>query len=176
MPKLIENVKEKLIIEGRKTLIEKNYKELNIRDIAKQCGIAIGTFYNYFPNKEEFVSEIFMDDWGKTLDLVDALIPSDKNLMDKLNAIYISLQSFLDRYISIFYEIAKSKGYEGQSDYGMKNFFEKMYKLLQYEGSRGNLKSDLALDELTHFVISNLLYLIKNKYTSFNKLFSQMNL
>lgn len=176
MPKLIENAKENLIIEGRKTLIEKNYKELNIRDISKNCGIAIGTFYNYFPNKEEFVSEIFMDDWKNTLDLVDILIPSDKSLMDKLNEIYISLQSFLDKYISIFYEMAKTKGYEGKSKYGMNDFFKKMYKLLQYEKSNGNLKSTLDLNELTHFIISNLLYLIKTKYTTFEKLYSQMDL
>jgi AcrR family transcriptional regulator len=176
VPKLIENVKQNLIIEGRKTLIEKNYKELNIRDISKNCSIAIGTFYNYFPNKEEFVSEIFMDDWKKTLDLVDILIPSDKSLMDKLNVIYISLQSFLDKYISIFYEMAKTKGYEGKSKYGMDDFFEKMNELLQYEKNKGSLKSHLNLNELTHFVISNLLYLIKTKYTSFEKLYSQMDL
>ncbi|GLC28775.1 TetR/AcrR family transcriptional regulator [Clostridium omnivorum] len=176
MPKLIENVKEKLIIEGRKTLIEKNYKELNIRDIAKQCSIAIGTFYNYFPNKEEFVSEIFMDDWKNTLSLVDTLIPSDKSLRDKLNEIYISLQSFLDKYISIFYEIAKTKGYGDESSFGMLEFFQKMRMLFEHEKNKGDLSSELNLDELTHFVVSNLMYLIKNKYTSFEKLYSQMGL
>ncbi|WP_242855580.1 TetR/AcrR family transcriptional regulator [Ruminiclostridium josui] len=73
VPKIIENIKENLILEGRKTLIEKSYKELNIRDIAKTCGIGIGTFYNYFENKEKFVHEIFMDDWRKIIGLSESL-------------------------------------------------------------------------------------------------------
>ena len=36
MPKILKNIREKLLIEGRKILLEKNYEELNIRDVCKK--------------------------------------------------------------------------------------------------------------------------------------------
>jgi AcrR family transcriptional regulator len=176
VPKIIENVKENLILEGRNTLIEKNYKELNIRDIAQSCYIAIGTFYNYFPNKEEFVSEIFRDDWRNTLILAEKLKTTDEPLKEKIQKIYLSMQNFVDRYISIFYEIAMLKGYESKRDYDMKDIFIKMQEILIIEKAKGSIKSPLSPEKLAHFIISNLMNLNKNKYMSFDELYEQMNL
>lgn len=177
MPKLIENAREKLILEGRKTLIEKNYKELNIRDIAKNCGIGIGTFYNYFPNKEVFISEIFRDDWRNTLKLADSLKDSEISLKEKIRAIYTSMQDFVDRYISIFYEIAMLKGYEGRREENdMRDIYIKMEEIVSIEKERGNIKSSLSSEKLSHFIISNLMYLSKNRYITFDELYDHMNL
>lgn len=176
MPKIIENVKENLILEGRKTLIENSYAQLNIRDIAKNCGIAIGTFYNYFPNKEDFVSEIFRDDWRNTLALADSLKETEVPLKEKIRKIYSSMQAFVDRYISIFYEIAMLKGYESKRDYDMKDIYIKMEEILAVEKAKGSVKSGLSPEKLAHFVISNIMYLNKNKYMSFDELYEQMNI
>lgn len=176
MPKIIENVKESLILEGRKTLIEKNYKELNIRDIAKSCGIAIGTFYNYFSNKEEFVSEIFRDDWRNTLNLAERLKTSEESLKEKIRKIYISMQNFVDKYISIFYEIAMLKGYESKRDYDMQDIYVKIEEILSIEKNRGSIKSSLSMQKLAHFIVINIMDLNKNKYMSFDELYEQMNI
>jgi AcrR family transcriptional regulator len=176
MPKIIENVKEKLILEGRKALLEKNYKELNIREVAKNCGIAIGTFYNYFPNKESFVSEIFKDDWRNTIDLAEELKTSEEPLKAKIGKIYFSMQGFVDRYLTVFYEIAMLKGYERKRDYDMKDLYIKIEEILSIEETKGNIKSKLEPQKLTHFVVSNLMYLSQNKYMSFDDLYDQMNI
>ncbi len=176
MPKIIENVKESLILEGRKTLIEKNYKELNIRDIAKNCNIAIGTFYNYFSNKEEFVSEIFKDDWRNTLNLAERLKTSEEPLKEKIRKIYISMQDFVDKYISIFYEIAMLKGYESKRDYDMQDIYVKVQEILSIEKNKGNVKSPLSMQKLAHFIVINIMDLNKNKYMSFDELYEQMNI
>jgi AcrR family transcriptional regulator len=176
VPKIIENVKESLILEGRKTLIEKSYKELNIRDIAKNVGIAIGTFYNYFPNKEVFVYQIFMDDWKNTLDLADSLKNSEEPLKEKVRKIYLSMQDFVDRYISIFYEIAMLKGYESKREYDMRDLYIKLEEILTSEKENGNIQSPLSPEKLSHFIISNLMYLSKNKYITFDEMFQHMNI
>lgn len=176
MPKIIENAKENLILEGRKILIEKNYAELNIRDIAKNCGVGIGTFYNYFSNKELFVSEIFIDDWKNTLNLVDELMDSSEPLKEKVRKIYLSMQSFVDKYISIFYEIAMLKGYENKRDYDMRELYEKVEELIAIEVEKGYITSKLSPKKLAYFIISNLMYLSKNKYMSFDELYEHMKL
>jgi AcrR family transcriptional regulator len=176
MPKIIENVREKLILEGRKTLIEKNYKELNIREIAKGSGIAIGTFYNYFSNKEEFVSHIFKDDWKCTLDLADKLKASNEPFKEKIEMIYLSMQSFVDKYLSIFYEISMVKGYNSKRDHDMKDLYKKLEDIISVERAKGNVNSLLTPEKLSHFILSNLMYLSKHKYMSFDELYKHMRL
>lgn len=65
MPKIINNLREKLMVKGREILIFKGYNSLNIRDLVKECDIAIGTFYNYYKNKDEIVNAIIKADWEK---------------------------------------------------------------------------------------------------------------
>ncbi|MDP4091063.1 MAG: TetR/AcrR family transcriptional regulator [Bacillota bacterium] len=176
MPKIIENVNEKLILEGRKTLLEKSYRELNIRDVAANCDIGIGTFYNYFHNKEEFVAKIFRDDWGNTLNLADNLKSSTEPLKEKIRKIYLSMQGFVDRYLSIFYEIAMIKGYERNETESMKLIYTKVEEILSVEKAEGNIKSRLSAEKLSHFIVSNLMYLCESKYISFDELYDHMNI
>lgn len=176
MPKLIENVREKLILEGRKTLIEKSYKELNIRDISKNCSIAIGTFYNYFKNKEELVSAVFRDDWIKTLNLVDELKDKDLDFREKLKLIYFSLETFVDRYIPIFYEIASIKGYKGKEENEYHDFYEKMEDFIKTEISKGNIYPSLPVNKFSSFIVSNLMSLSRSKYMTIDELFQVIKL
>jgi AcrR family transcriptional regulator len=176
MPKIIENVRENLILEGRKTLIEKNYKELNIREISKISGIAIGTFYNYFSNKEEFVSHIFKDDWKNTLDLSDKLKISNQPLKEKVELIYLSMQNFIDKYLSIFYEISMIKGYPSEREHDMKDLYKRLEEIIDIEKGKGTINSSMTSEKLSHFILSNLVYLSKNKYVSFDELYKQMGL
>ena len=176
VPKIIENIKENLISEGRNTLIEKSYKELNIRDIAKNCGIGIGTFYNYFENKEVFVHEIFMDDWRKILGLSEDLKSSQDPLKDKIRNIYLFLDGFVDKYLSIFYEISQLKGYSPERDDDMSDLYTMVEEILNIEKSNGTINSLLTPHSLSHFIVSNLMYLSKTKYISFDELYSHMNI
>ncbi|MDU7254172.1 MAG: TetR/AcrR family transcriptional regulator, partial [Clostridium sp.] len=89
MPKILKNIREKLLIEGRKILLEKNYEELNIRDVCKNCNIAIGTFYNYFSSKDHLVREIFASDWEKSIKIIEKIRLSDATLKEKIYNLYI---------------------------------------------------------------------------------------
>jgi AcrR family transcriptional regulator len=178
MPKIIENVQEKILIEGRKILIEDGYKGLNIREIAKKCDIGTGTFYNYFSNKQELAIAIFQDDWHKSLELVEDLKTSKEPLKEKIRKIYFSLQGFLDNYISIFYEIVSAE----KSEHSTKDkashiqLVIKTKEILDIEKENGNLATNLETEKLSMFIISNLTYLSKNKYITFDELYDHMKI
>lgn len=178
MPKIIENVRENLILEGKKMLLNKSYKDLSIREIAKNCGIGTGTFYNYFSTKDELVSEIFREDWSKVSDLVNNLKYLDESCKEKFRKIYISLETFVSNYLSIFYEIAMLKGYSYECKEA--NRFDALYsgisELIDIERARGNIKSGLSSPKLAQFIVSNLIYLNKNKYMSFDELYDSLKL
>jgi AcrR family transcriptional regulator len=179
MPKIIENPRERIIIEAKDILIEQGYKGLNIREIAGRCGIGAGTFYNYFSNKQELATAIFNDDWSKTLILIENLKQSDDILKEKIRKIYFSLKGFIDNYISIFHEIVNVErgSYERHEDRKeMEKLYLKVQELLEVEKARENIKVSLSLDKLSQFIVSNLIYLSKNKFMSFEEMYEQFKI
>ncbi|WP_125153862.1 TetR/AcrR family transcriptional regulator [Clostridium rectalis] len=176
MPKIIENINEKILQEGRKILLSKNYRELNIRDIVKNCNIGIGTFYNYFSSKEELVINIFKEDWENSLLLINKLKFSFTPLKDKLYKIYLCLEEFLDKYISIFYEIAMLNGYSHNSSHNFNDINKEVSELIDFERKRGNISSSLSSIKIANLIVSNFVYLSKNKYMTFDELYGCLKL
>ena len=50
--KLIENPKDMIFQSAKSIAKNKGIDKVNIRLVAKDCGIAVGTIYNYFPQKK----------------------------------------------------------------------------------------------------------------------------
>ncbi len=65
MPKIFKEedrniIREKLVQNGLESLSKKGYKATSIEEVARNTGIAKGTFYNFFPSKEEFFYEVMI--------------------------------------------------------------------------------------------------------------------
>lgn len=59
---LLKDTKTNLFICGKQLFSSKGFKDTNISDITKSTGIGTGTFYNYYPSKEELFMEIFLEE------------------------------------------------------------------------------------------------------------------
>ena len=46
MPKIIENLESRLLAEAYRQTREAGYSALTIRNVAKACGVGVGTVYN----------------------------------------------------------------------------------------------------------------------------------
>ncbi|MGI5173852.1 TetR/AcrR family transcriptional regulator [Treponema sp. OMZ 840] len=55
--------KEDILDSCRKLVSEKGLPALNMRSVAKQCNIALGSVYNYFSSKEELIMETVESVW-----------------------------------------------------------------------------------------------------------------
>lgn len=55
-----EKLKQKLLSEGFELIKKYGYRRMTIDELTKQCGIAKGTFYNFFKSKEEFTYQIML--------------------------------------------------------------------------------------------------------------------
>ncbi|MCY6957154.1 TetR/AcrR family transcriptional regulator [Clostridium brassicae] len=176
MPKIIENAREKLIQEGRKILINSSYKDLNIRELVKNCGIGIGTFYNYFGNKDELVMDIFKEDWKKILKFIDEMKESDIEFKFKLEKIYTYINEFLKNYMPIFYEIAIAKrDSKGKNKY-VGYIYTSMEELIEIEKRKGNITSKLSSYKLAYLIITNLISLSRENYMSFDELYYSLKI
>lgn len=55
--------KKSIIYNCAKELFsQKGFKDTNISEITQKAGIAVGTFYNYYPSKEKLFMDIFIDE------------------------------------------------------------------------------------------------------------------
>ena len=55
MPKVIENLQERILACARVLLLEQGIDGLNIRAVASACGVAVGMVYNYYGSKGDAV-------------------------------------------------------------------------------------------------------------------------
>jgi AcrR family transcriptional regulator len=178
MPKVIENLRETIILESKNILLTQSYKDLSIREIAKCCNIGTGTFYNYFSTKDDLVTEIFREDWKKVSNLVEELKFIEEPCKEKFRKIYISIGTFVSSYMSIFYEMARldSNDYRCREANRYDVLYTKISELLDIEKSKGNVVSSLSSYKLAELIVSNLMYLNKNKFISFDDLYDNLKI
>ena len=99
MPKIIENVREQLLAVAKKQIEERGYAN-TIRSVAGECGLAVGTVYNYFKSKDMLIAGFVVEDWQSILAEIRGIKTSDAR--EVLKTIYVALNLFADRHKALF--------------------------------------------------------------------------
>lgn len=94
MPKVIENLKEKILAEADRQLLEVGYEAMTIQSIAKSCGVGVGTVYNYFPSKDEIVIACVATSWMKCMDTIRAVAKYSSTYESVIHCIYDEIHAF----------------------------------------------------------------------------------
>ena len=104
MPKKLDNIREKAIAETRRVLEEQGYPALAMRDIAKQCGVAVGTMYNYFPSKEYLTGCVVLEDWLVTYERMTGIAAGADTIGHGIRDIYELMLTFVlqHQYLTSF--------------------------------------------------------------------------
>ena len=113
MPKIIENLEHKLIAEARHQIETSGYGALTIRDLAKACGVGVGTVYNYFSSKEELVASHLLEDWKQCITAITAVSGCSDAPKPVLLCIYDQLVSFARRHEVIFRDESAAASFSG---------------------------------------------------------------
>ena len=113
MPKIIENLKVRLMEEAGKQIEQNGYSAMTMRSVAKGCGIGVGTVYNYFPCKEELVAGYLLDDWNNSLSEFDAISAASKSPRQLIVCIHQHLTDFSRRHMTIFQDEAAAASFSG---------------------------------------------------------------
>lgn len=102
MPKIIENISEKLLAEARKQVMEQGYSAMTIRSVAKGCGVSVGTVYNYFPSKDMLVASFMLTDWQVCMAAIKQCCEENSEPQTILKCVYDELQLFTKTYMKLF--------------------------------------------------------------------------
>ena len=98
MPKIIENLRGRILDAAREALVADGWRALSMRALAQRVGVAPGTLYNYFRDKEEIVATLALADWQGALARMDAAAARATDLERGLSCLCDELNAFSDAY------------------------------------------------------------------------------
>ena len=102
MPKIIENIREKLIQEAKRQVQEQGYSSMTIRSVASACGVGTGTVYNYFSSKDMLVASFMLEDWRSCIQAIEKGMSEAEDVKEALYCMYHALMEFKERHECLF--------------------------------------------------------------------------
>ena len=115
MPKIIENLKPRLIEEARRQVKEFGYNAMAVRSIAKSCGVSVGTVYNYFPSKDDLLAACMLEDWNRCIESINDAASGSDDPETLVRCIYDQLLAYGRSYEAVFHDPHAVSGYAGAS-------------------------------------------------------------
>lgn len=183
MSRIIENPKQLILGKAKDILYNQGYHKLNMRSLSKECDIALGTIYNYYPTKKELIIEMMTDYWQTFLDTVGEIANSNYNIYIKLNNIFKELEVFIQNFRQYWLtpELYDSKEYvEGglQKEYVfMGKLISIIENILIKEKADNNIHIKLNARETANFIIMNFITIVQMplfKYESFEAILREL--
>lgn len=113
MPKVIENLKEKILAEADMQLKEVGYGAMTIQSIAKACGVGVGTVYNYFSSKDEIVIACMAAAWMERMDGICAVARYSRTYEAVVHCIYDEVRAFGEEREYIFKDATAANSVDG---------------------------------------------------------------
>ena len=113
MPKLIENPRERIILEASSLLKSQGYSALTIQAVAKHCGMAVGTVYNYFSSKDEVLAACISQSWAHSFELIQTVSRYADSLEAVVRCIYDQLRAFGQDHALLFSDEVAAASVDG---------------------------------------------------------------
>lgn len=133
MPKIIENIEEK-IFNAVVLLIRKHgYSAINMRMIAKESGIAVGTLYNYYSDKEALTTTVVYLSWKETLKTLESILKKDKAPREKLHLFLENLYREINLRRGIGNELMKHDLYKDEKFMEIQSTYTEIFQRLLKE-------------------------------------------
>jgi AcrR family transcriptional regulator len=177
LPKVIENIRETILQTAKNILLSDGYDKLSLREVARQCNIAVGTIYNYFPSKLTLTAAIMLEDWTEQKEKMQRDCAAAVNAESGIRSVFFTLREFAEVYRDVWYMSIHSKEVRD----AMLNGRSRWQMLIeQLSGVIGGMldRFGFSFDPfLTHFIATSLLAYIMEPdfdYEQLNSIFKRI--
>ena len=111
MPKIIEDVENRILRSARQRLLGGDLSSFSARGIAEDCGIAVGTIYNYYRDKESLMAAVMAQDWQAELEKAGERIAAASDPEEGVLCLYEAMRSFSRVYESVWASYPTGEGF-----------------------------------------------------------------
>ena len=176
--------KEAIMEVCRQIVADRGLSALNMRTVAKECNIALGTLYNYFSDKNELLIATVESVW-RDIFRIDRSCRSVLSFTDYVVRIYERVQSGAGQYPGFLtaHSVSIAKIGKGEAKSIMQRYFEQMKKemLEILHGDRtvtqGAFSEEFTESDFIDFVLENLMLILvekKEKLSAFIEILSRI--
>lgn len=143
--------KYKQIIEAAVIIIAENgYHQSQISRIAKQAGVADGTIYLYFKNKEDILISVFREKMGMFVRKIKEVIAGKKTTAEKLLLLVEKHFTILsnDHHLAIVTQLElrqSNKQLRTKINFVLKEYLDVLDDILREGQEQGELRADLDI-------------------------------
>lgn len=165
--------KEDILAVSKKMVADKGMQAINMRSVAKQCGVAVGSVYNYFPSKNDLMIAVIDAIWKEIIQgISDCTLSS--GFVESTEKLFYSVKSGGEKYPFFFsihsMSVAKSgkdKGRETMNQYFKSVKADLLYSLQNDQRVKQEFFSDKCTQtDFIEFVFSNLISLLMREQDS----------
>lgn len=162
--------KEAILETCRKLVSEQGFSVLNMRTVAKECGVALGSLYYYFPSKNDLMIATVESVWEELFCLRES-VPENTAFPDYLARCFSHIRQSMKKYPNFFTVHSISVSTEGQPkartvmNRYLAQIKEKLLRALQADErvSEDAFSSDFTEAEFIEFVLSAIVCLLVQK-------------
>lgn len=143
--------KYKQIIDAAVIVIAENgYHQAQVSKIAKQAGVADGTIYLYFKNKEDILVSLFQEKMGIFIEKIEEEIRTEQSASEKLYTLIDKHFSLLaeDHHLAIVTQLElrqSNKELRLRINEVLKGYFNVVDKIITSGQEAGEFREDLDL-------------------------------
>lgn len=165
--------KEDILAVSKEMVAKNGIQEINMRNVARQCGVSVGSVYNYFPSKNDLMIAVIDAIWKEIIQgISDSTLSS--GFLENIEKLFYSVKSGGEKYPFFFsvhsMSVAKSgkdKGRETMNQYFECVKSDLLHSLRKDERVKQEFFSEKCTQtDFVEFVFSNLISLLIRKQDS----------
>ncbi|MCC2248642.1 TetR/AcrR family transcriptional regulator [Virgibacillus sp. AGTR] len=149
-----KELKEKIFFESIRLFSEKGIDEVSVSEITKACGIAKGTFYNYFSTKESVLLFVGQSQMDRITNIQESL---DMDVKQKIITLFTDLTTRYEEYPKLMKfavaELFKTSGIIDDEMNAVQQLKDLLMNLLKEEIEREHIKVHGELEDIASILL-----------------------
>lgn len=175
--------REEIFEKCREMVLETGSNAISMRALAKACGLAVGSIYNYFPSKGDLVAAVVQSVWMEIFAPLREMHEST-SFLEGIEAIFLAVKEGEKQYPQFFAQHALrfETGEIGQGRVVMQVFLDRLEHCLLatlQKDERVDLslfQGDFTTKDFVHYAFFLLLASLNAKEESCDKLLAMLRL
>lgn len=169
MEQAYKGYKDIILSAAKDLALKQGISKIDIRSVAKNSGIAIGTVYNYFPSKADLLVAVIEDFWDNAFASIDWQSFAYNHFYDNLEKIYNILYVFLNKFkenwleqLAFLNTQEKLLGKQKQNEY-FKKICHKIMLLMDMDDrlKKYTWTEAVSKEKMAEFIFDNMLMMLK---------------